>query len=633
MHDLNATGVATLGTLVTAVVFSTTLLSTRVHGTSDRSLGRSIEIGEKLAQYAGISMAPVGREKSETLRPGSDDAQRESGRDPHDAATRSKPPVAGVDTAKTGSSAADRLAMAGLFYEQARVLRSAAIDRLVWLILAMNVFLALFVVGLGGYFASQGGVSVFPPDSGAPSWAVLGFMVAALVVVVVGTIDVITTIGTIDHAYTDTVIGRVTDARKAIEWANERANERAKKQPWSRRIVTALLVKSRKQEKYKNEDEALARAARDAEAAVAGVGEHSAQAWAMRAYVQLSTRELGSLVSPFAVQQADGFLRQAVEIGPATAPIWAAWAYVAELRERDEAAGCRWLEAVGLIARHANIPYPKSFGLGDNQLLYWTTQASTVEPISGAEQQQLTGVTTQRAYAWAFKPHRVKTFAYAVDKLTVDDGRMLFAATQLARAAASWNEDDVNQAVSALEGAFAKSSSPDQAVGTVASAIAQDVATPVKIRRVAERVKAENDRAQNELLKKKFAELDESLKEVQRAAEERRNAIANSIANYGRITELQERMSNHMAAAEEVAEFQALTARAYEQLQQLDAQRNLDGTRDEARSILQRLIDERNDITSRWHNGLATDEDTTRISHLDQEIPDAQAKLKGMGLL
>jgi hypothetical protein len=55
VHDLNATGVATLGTLVTAVVFSTTLLSTRVHGTSDQSLGRSIEIGEKLAQYARIS--------------------------------------------------------------------------------------------------------------------------------------------------------------------------------------------------------------------------------------------------------------------------------------------------------------------------------------------------------------------------------------------------------------------------------------------------------------------------------------------------------------------------------------------------------------------------------------------------
>lgn len=607
MHDLNATGVATLGTLVTAVVFSTTLLSTRVHGTSDQSFGRSIEIGEKLAQYARSS--------------------EESGRDSYDAATRSKPSVAGVDTAKTGSSAADRLAMAGLFDEQARVLRAPATDRLVWLILAMNVFLALFVLGLGGYFASQGGVSVLPPNSGVPSWAVLGFMVATVVVVVVGTTDVITTIGTVDHAYKDTVIGRVADASKAIE--------QARKQPWSRRIVTVLLVKSNKQEKYK--DEMLARAAHDAEAAVAGVGGHSAQAWAMRAYVQLSTRELGSLKkrlgSPFAVQQADDFLRQAVEIGPATAPIWAAWAYVAELWKRYEAAGYRWLKAVDLVTRYGNIPYPKSFGLGDNQLLYWTTQASTGEPISVAEQQQLTGVTTQKPYAWVFKPQRVETFAHAVAKLTLDDRRMLFAATQLARAAASWNEDDVNQAVSALEGTFAKSSSPDPAAYAVASAIAQDVTTPAEIRRVAERVKGENERAQKKLLEEKSAEaraaISESLEAAQRGGQRQRNEIA----NLDRMTEIQKRMSDHTATAEDEAEFQALAARAPQQLQQLDAQGDLDSAREARSKNLQRLIDERDDITRRWHDGLATDEDVTRISHLDQEIPDAQAKLEGLDVL
>jgi hypothetical protein len=121
----------------------------------------------------------------------------------------------------------------------------------------------------------------------------------------------------------------------------------------------------------------------------------------------------------------------------------------------------------------------------------------------------------------------------------------------------------------------------------------------------------------------KFAEakaaISKSLEARQRADERQRNEIA----DFGRMTEIQKRMSDHTATVEEKAEFQALAARAS---QQLDAQRDLDRAREaerEARSNLERLTDERDDITRRWQDGLATYEDMTRVSHLDQEIPDA----------
>ena len=146
------------------------------------------------------------------------------------------------------------------------------------------------------------------------------------------------------------------------------------------------------------------------------------------------------------------------------------------------------------------------------------------------------------------------------------------------------------------------------------------MATPAEIRRVAERVKGENERAQKKLQDEKFAEakamISKSLEALQRADERQRNEIA----NFGRMTEIQKRISDRTATAEEKAEFQALAARAS---QQLDAQRDLDRAREaerEARSNLERLIDERDDITRRWQDGLATYEDMTRVSHLDQEI-------------
>lgn len=244
---------------------------------------------------------------------------------------------------KVGDSLAERHAkahedtdvssLAGSLDQQVEIIERALADPFALVLVGMNAVLAIAVVALAFVFGSHADVSLLPPTSAPAGWALLGFAGTAVLVVSVGTIDALAARREFRQQYEQTPIGSLVLARRAMERA----------------------VRSSPPEEVE-----VANARRFAEQAVARTGQLFAHGWATLGYVDLLALA-APRPSPTTLLHADECLRNAIRIGPSTAPMWAAWAVVAEFSRDEDAAVGRWLQAVELLVANVRIPSAPSF--------------------------------------------------------------------------------------------------------------------------------------------------------------------------------------------------------------------------------------------------------------------------------
>jgi hypothetical protein len=366
MADLSSTSVATLTTLVTATVFSTTFLSGRVHQEQQRALDRALKLGDSLAERIEHADASDATELSSRVA-------------------------------------------SGWLDQQAAVLESDLADRFPLVLVAVNIVLAVAIATLAVVFGSQADISVWPLTAQPAAWALIGYVGTAVLVVGVGTADVLVSRRGVRDQFEQTPIGLMLLA--------QRASRRAARS--KRRRGPAL-------------DEAL-QFAEDAVAATAG---RVAQAWATLGYVHLLRLALPRPPPP-TLLHADECMRKAIDIGPPTAPMWAAWAVVAEGWDDDEQAVDRWLAALSVLAENFGKPYEWALAFGGSPE-YAKLSSSSGElrsPQSKEERQRSAGSTESTVYSWLVRPTRITTLTGGLDKLDPADPRTIFAAQWLAIAA------------------------------------------------------------------------------------------------------------------------------------------------------------------------------------------------------
>ncbi|MFF5078358.1 hypothetical protein ACFY36_15010 [Actinoplanes sp. NPDC000266] len=380
MEPLSPVAMPTLSTLVAATVFSTTFLTTRVHRESGRAVDRALKLDELLA------------------------------------------------TARRDGKPLD----ADWFDEQRAVLEGSRYDRLATLVLAMNAVLALAAAGLAVAFGLDAVTEWDTPQG----WALIAFGGVALLVLVVGAVDVLRVRRALVRRLSETTTGQLAEADRAV-----------------RRLVAGRRFDRRRLAKARA---AAARAVRTSRGLYG-----PAHAW--RARVELLS--LADPTAPDHLLRAGRWLDRAIEAGPPSAPILAARAHVHEefgadhLAEGDQAraaaefelAAKAWCQCVELYFR-ARDEDPGDERPRDERPRDERPRDERRGDRRG-EEGAADRVTGDRGgvHGWLHRPRRPEPLAAALDRLPVGTGPALITARMLARAAAE-HPDRGDVAVRALGG-------------------------------------------------------------------------------------------------------------------------------------------------------------------------------------
>lgn len=164
MAQLVPSALPTLGTVLSAAVFSTTFLSGRVHRERGRALDRAHEIDDRLLRN-----------------------DRDSG--------------------SIEGSTLD---------EQYEALRGALRDRFVLPLVALNVLLMVAAVGLSLSFAAQAGELNLHILETADGWSLSVLLFTVTVVVTVGVVDIVATRHELNRRIDNTVVGQLATAHRLI---------------------------------------------------------------------------------------------------------------------------------------------------------------------------------------------------------------------------------------------------------------------------------------------------------------------------------------------------------------------------------------------------------------------------------
>jgi hypothetical protein len=208
--------------------------------------------------------------------------------------------------------------------EQATVLRRTLADKLDLVVLVMNAVIVLGVIALAVLFGVDGHVALSEPDG----WALIAFPTTAALVVGVGAFDVLNARRQLRQRVSDTVLGRTALAGDALRRA-----ARAK----SIRMKAILLIEARQH----------GRQALRLSGGIVSLPE------AMLAYVDLLEAQE---VEPadraaYLYARASEGLKRAIEQGPPTASMWAAWSFAAERLGHADMAVRGWRKAAAIATR------------------------------------------------------------------------------------------------------------------------------------------------------------------------------------------------------------------------------------------------------------------------------------------
>jgi hypothetical protein len=254
--------------------------------------------------------------------------------------------------------------------QQRDVVKKALSDPLIPVVLGMNVVFAAGVVVIASATISDFELSVRDLYASSAGRAVAAFALAAIVVATVGVADLLVARRQLEAALSGTVIGMTELAGGALVRARAGGSR------------TKLLREAR----------------RHAERAVSHSGEH-AVALAMLAYVDLEegSSAFGNAATG-AFLRGERFLRRAIEQGPATAPMWAAWSFVAEaLAKSDDdldQAATAWIKAADVLVGRT-VP-----GATDGSFRH-------DPPLADIDVDVMLGSDRHDAFGWFFMPDGV----------------------------------------------------------------------------------------------------------------------------------------------------------------------------------------------------------------------------------
>lgn len=383
MVDLNPAALPTLGTLVTATVFSTTFVSGRLHRERTRALDRALDIDEDLVSAS---------------RSGSPEAQLE------------------------GASPA-------LVREQWAVLLTVVNDKLSILLVITNFALALAVVFASVLFGSAAGLTLATTLRDPAGWALLFFGFVACLTATVGAIDVLLARRQLKRRSEETIIGETTRALRAL------------KQCTKERLSTKRA-------------ERLAEARQHALQAVATSGVRVAVTRATLGYVDIVQHTVVSDENrkQAILHRAGQHLKSAIELGPATAPMWAAQSYVMERLVQKDAAVEAWLQAARLLAR-TRIPSEEIADADEGG----NGEGTTLAFGPGAD--LLVGSDDIAAYGWFCQPSPI-ILAESLGRIPADDTRTVLISLLLVDRAtqseAGFGEDVLLQVARAIDSTLSR---------------------------------------------------------------------------------------------------------------------------------------------------------------------------------
>lgn len=336
--ELDPAALPALATLVTATVFSTTFLTTRVHRERGRATDRALKLDELIA------------------------SSRREGK-PLDA---------------------------DWFEDQQLTLEETLHDKLALLVIGMNTALATAVVTLAVAFGLSAGT-----DWGRPQgWALLAFAGTAVLVLLVGAVDVLSVRSDVRRRLGDTPMGQVVLADRMF-----------------RRLTTRRSARP--------EELGAARVA--AVAAVRASHGLFGQAWAVLGEIELVNLRRPS--EPDHLLRAGRAFDRAIEVGPATSGMWAARAFVHEQFGEFEKATVAWLRALELYSGAA--------------IAELRPDDPSIEDVRSLAR---VAAEDKGAYGWRFRPGRPETFANALEQLPALDLRARATGELLARAAVTHSD-------------------------------------------------------------------------------------------------------------------------------------------------------------------------------------------------
>jgi len=388
----------TLSTLVAATVFSTTFLTTRVHRESGRAVDRALKLDELLAN-----------------------ARRE-----------------------------DKPLDADWFDEQRTVLEGTRYDRLADLVLGMNVVIALAAAGLAVTFGVDARTEWDTPQG----WGLIAFAGVAMLVLVVGTVDVLRVRRVLVRRLAETTMGQLGVADRA---------------------VSRLDVKT-----ISNPEKMAAARAATARAVQTSRGLYGpAHAW--RARIELLS--LAVPTAPGHLLNAGRWLDRAIEAGPSTAATYAAKAYVHESFGADQQADENPDQAAAEF-EHAAKAWCQAVEL------YFRAREDDDETLDPRMRERMAG-DRGGVYGWLHRPQRPESLAAALDRLPAGAGPAVITARLLVQAAGE-HPDSGDVAVHALSGWFDRLL---RAVGPIpAQRLSREllgIATYEPARELAKRIEAE----------------------------------------------------------------------------------------------------------------------------------------------